>query len=183
MNYRYWRHWVLTSVAPSATCGTAGLRPSFTNTVFHTSLGQDHRSFGQDALDLPRRTYVVQHDRDVETTRQSQRRETRQEKNRVRSKQKEYLAVRKSTYGKVGGVLIGMPGGSCSLRVSRDNHIHMQLVWCLYRCRSNYVTLSCSQYRTVVYRGGGRSRNTRLKPLSDKAYTTMINLGRSCVCQ
>lgn len=75
-----------------------------------------------------------------------------------------------------------MRAGDCSLRVSRDNHIHVQLVWCfLYRCRSNYVTLSCSQYRTVVYRGGDRSRNTRLKRLSDKVYTTMLNMGRHCV--
>jgi hypothetical protein len=28
-----------------------------------------------------------------------------------------------------------------------------------------------------MYRGGDRSRNTRLKPLSDKVYTTMLNLG------
>ena len=50
----------ITSVAPSATCEIAELKPSFTNTVLRTALGHD-------ALDLPRRQYVVQHDRDVKT--------------------------------------------------------------------------------------------------------------------
>jgi len=155
----------------------SGAWPPFTNTVLRTALSHD-------ALDLPWRQYVVQRDRDEKTIQHAHHSDGKQEKKRVRSKQKEYLALRKSTYGQVGGLLIGMRAGSCSLRVSLDNHIHTQLAWCfLYRCRSNYVTLSCSQYRTAVYRGGDRSRNTRLKPLRDKVCTTMLNLGRSCVCQ